>query len=147
MTAPAAVDVLLVEDSPADVELTLRSLGRVRLANTIATAADGAEALEFLFGTGKHAARAGAPLPKVVFLDLKLPKVSGLEVLERLRAEPATHEVPVVVLTSSAEEPDIRAAYRLGANSYLVKPVDFEKFVEAVSAAGLYWLILNKPPR
>jgi two-component system response regulator len=147
MTAPAAVDILLVEDSPADVELTLRSLQRARLANPIATVSDGAEALEFLFATGKYADRAGAVPPKVIFLDLKLPKVSGLEVLERLKADPRTREIPVVVLTSSAEEPDIKASYRLGANSYLVKPVDFEKFVDSVSHAGLYWLLLNKPPR
>ena len=147
MTAPAAVDILLVEDSPADVELTLRSLQHVKLANPIATVNDGAEALEFLLGTGAYAGRAGAAPPKVIFLDLKLPKVSGLEVLERLKSDPRTREIPVVVLTSSAEEPDIKASYRLGANSYLVKPVDFEKFVESVSHAGLYWLLLNKPPR
>ena len=147
MTAPEVVDVLLVEDSPADVELTLHALQRAHLANPIATVGDGAEALEFLLGTGKHADRAGAVPPKVIFLDLKLPKVSGLEVLERLKSDPRTRDIPVVVLTSSAEEPDIKASYRLGANSYLVKPVDFEKFVESVSHAGLYWLLINKPPR
>ena len=147
MTAPAAVDILLVEDSPADKELTLRSLQHAHLANPIAIVSDGAEALEFLLGTGAYAGRAGAAPPKVIFLDLKLTKVSGLEVLERLKADPRTREIPVVVLTASEDEPDIKAAYRLGANSYLVKPVDFEKFLEAVSHAGLYWLLLNKPPR
>jgi CheY-like chemotaxis protein len=147
MTAPAAVDILLVEDSPTDVELTLRSLQRARLANPIFTVRDGAEALDFLFGTGAHADRAGAAPPKVIFLDLKLPKVSGLEVLEQLKSDPRTRDIPVVVLTSSEGAPDIKESYRLGANSYLVKPVDFEKFLEAVAHAGLYWLIHNKPPR
>lgn len=147
MTAPAATDVLLVEDNPADVEMTLRALQRAHLVNHIATVADGAEALDFVHGTGPYAHRAEAPPLKVVFLDLKLPKVSGLQVLERLKADPRTREVPVVILTSSAEAPDVAAAYRLGANSYLVKPVDFEKFAEAVSQAGLYWLLINQPPR
>ncbi len=147
MTAPDPVDVLLVEDSPADAELTHRALQRARLANPILTVRDGAEALEFLFGTGAYADRAGADPPKVIFLDLKLPKVSGLEVLERLKADPRTREIPIVILTSMADGPDVRAAYRLGANSYLVKPVDFEKFLEAVAQAGLYWLLQNKPSR
>jgi CheY-like chemotaxis protein len=147
MTAPAEVDVLLVEDSPADVELTLRALQRARLANPMFIVRDGAAALEFLFRSGAYADRAGADPPKVIFLDLKLPKVSGLEVLGRLKADPRTREIPVVILTSTAEGPDIREAYRLGANSYLVKPVDFEKFLEAVAHAGLYWLLQNKPSR
>jgi two-component system response regulator len=147
VTTPDIVDVLLVEDNPADVEMTMRALQRAHLANHIATVVDGADALDFLFATGPHADRAGAPPIKVVFLDLKLPKVSGLEVLERLKGDPRTRELPVVILTSSAEAPDVAAAYRLGANSYLVKPVDFEKFVESVSQAGLYWLLINKPPR
>lgn len=147
MTCPAAADVLLVEDDPADLELTLRALRNARLVNAVATAADGVEALDFVFGTGPYAARAEAPPLKVVFLDLKLPRMSGLEVLARLRADPRTKELPVVVLTSSAEGLDIARAYDLGANSYLVKPVEFERFIEAVGQAGLYWLLLNRPPR
>ena len=147
MTASGAVDALLVEDNAADVEMTLRALQRADLVSHVATVADGAEALDFVHGTGPHAQRADARPLKVIFLDLKLPKVSGLEVLEQLKSDPRTREIPVVILTSSAEEPDIKASYRLGANSYLVKPVDFEKFVESVSHAGLYWLLLNRPPR
>lgn len=147
MTTPDAADLLLVEDAPADVEMTMRALERAHLANHVATVSDGAAALEFIYGTGSYAQRANAPPLKVVFLDLKLPKMSGLEVLERLKTDPRTREIPVVVLTSSAEAPDVAAAYRLGANSYLVKPMDFENFAEAVSRAGLYWLLINKPPR
>jgi CheY-like chemotaxis protein len=147
MSALMEHDVLLVEDNPEDVELTRRSLERARVVNTLAVARDGAEALDFLLATGPFAYRADAPLPKVIFLDLKLPKLSGLEVIARIRAEPAIRHIPVVVLTSSAETPDIARAYALGANSYLVKPVEFEKFVEAVGHAGLYWLLLNQPPR
>jgi CheY-like chemotaxis protein len=146
VTAPAATDVLLVEDNPADVELTLRALRSARVTNPVTAVADGAVALEFAFATGAYADRAGAPPPKVVFLDLKLPKVSGLEVLARLKGDPRTQDVPVVVLTSSAEAPDIARAYALGANSYLVKPVASERFMDAVGQAGLYWLLLNRPP-
>lgn len=146
MTAPSAVDMLLIEDNPADVELTCRALQRARVVSPIATVADGAEALDFIFATGAFAHRADAALPKVIFLDLKLPKVSGLEVLGRIKEDPRTRHIPVVILTSSAEAPDIARAYQLGANSYLVKPVDFERFVEAVGNAGLYWLLLNQPP-
>ena len=142
-----AIDVLLVEDNPADVELTLRALRKANLANPIHVVADGAEALDYLFGSGAHGGRAGAHHPRVVFLDLKLPKVSGLDVLRRIKSDPATRMIPVVVLSSSREEPDIQAAYALGVNSYIVKPVDFEKFVEAVAGLGLYWLILNQGPR
>jgi len=133
-------DVLLVEDNPDDVELTLRALKRARLVNPVRVARDGAEALELLFGEGARLK------PKVVLLDLKLPRVSGLEVLERIRGAEATRTLPVVVLTSSREEPDIRRAYELGANSYVVKPVEFEKFVAAVGEVGQYWLVLNQPP-
>jgi two-component system response regulator len=134
-------DVLLVEDNPDDVELTLRALKRAHVVNSVRVARDGAEALEILFG--------GVPrptLPRVVLLDLKLPRVSGLEVLERIRREESTRTLPVVVLTSSREEPDVKRAYELGANSYIVKPVEFEKFVAAVGEVGLYWLVLNQPP-
>jgi CheY-like chemotaxis protein len=146
MTAPAEVEILLVEDSRNDVELTVRALRRVNLANRIFVVGDGAEALDFLFARGAYAARNGAQQPKVVLLDLKLPKVSGLEVLEQIRQGPQTRTVPVVVLTSSREEPDIKRSYALGVNSYIVKPVEFEAFVKAVSEAGLYWLLLNEPP-
>jgi CheY-like chemotaxis protein len=147
MTAPNAVDILLVEDNPNDVELTLRALKKAQLANPVFVVADGAEALDFLFGTGAFAARAAAEVPKVVFLDLKLPKVDGLEVLRRLKSDPVRKRIPVVMLTSSREESDLVKSYELGVNSYIVKPVDFEKFVGAVSQIGLYWLLLNEPPR
>lgn len=147
MSDCSAIDILLVEDNPADVELTLRALKRARLANPIHVVGDGAEALDYLLGPGASGDLAGANPPKVVFLDLKLPKVSGLDVLRRIKSEPATKAIPVVVLSSSREEPDIKAAYALGVNSYIVKPVDFEKFVEAVGEIGLYWLLLNQGPR
>lgn len=134
-------DVLLVEDNPDDVELTLRALKRARLLNPVRVVRDGAEAIEFLYGGARREGR-----PRVVLLDLKLPRVSGLEVLERIRREESTRTLPVVVLTSSREEPDIRRAYELGVNSYIVKPVEFEKFVAAVGEVGLYWLVLNQPP-
>lgn len=140
------VDILLVEDNPADVELTLRALRKANLANPIHVAADGAEALDYLFGTGKDEAKSDAHHPRVVILDLKLPKVSGLEVLRRIKAGPATTTIPVVVLSSSREAPDVKEAYALGVNSYIVKPVDFEKFVEAVGTLGMYWLLLNQGP-
>jgi len=140
--APAQeIEILLIEDNPNDAELTLRALQQHRLANKVLVARDGAEAIEFLFGDGHKAG-----VPKVILLDLKLPKVDGLEVLRRLKAEERTRAVPVVVLTSSREEPDIATSYRLGANSYIVKPVDFEAFVRAVADVGLYWLLLNEPP-
>jgi two-component system, response regulator len=142
MVPPHEVEILLVEDNPNDAELTLRALQQHRLANRVLVARDGAEAIEFLFGEGLKAG-----VPKVILLDLKLPKVDGLEVLRRLKAEERTRAVPVVVLTSSREEPDIATSYRLGANSYIVKPVDFEAFVRAVADVGLYWLLLNEPPR
>jgi two-component system, response regulator len=136
MTLP--VEILLVEDDPADVELTMRALSRHNLANRVLPARDGAEALDYLFS--------GQPLPKLVLLDLKLPKLNGLEVLRQLKADARTHRIPVVMLTSSREAPDIAEAYELGANSYIVKPVEFESFVKAVSDLGLYWLLLNEPP-
>jgi two-component system, response regulator len=142
-----AIDILLVEDNPADVELTLRALRNANLANPIHVVADGEEALDYLFGTGTHGMTTGAHHPRVVFLDLKLPKVSGLDVLRRIKSDPATKTIPVVVLSSSREEPDIKTAYALGVNSYIVKPVDFEKFVDAIGHLGLYWLLLNERPR
>jgi two-component system, response regulator len=134
------VEILLVEDNANDAELTLRALKQRNLANQVHVCRDGAEAIEF-FADGNGA------VPKVVLLDLKLPKVDGLEVLRRLKGNERTRSIPVVVLTSSREEPDIETAYELGANSYIVKPVDFEAFARAVSDVGLYWLLLNHPPQ
>ncbi len=134
------VEILLVEDNANDAELTLRALKQRNLANQVFVCHDGAEALDF-FSSG------ASPVPKVVLLDLKLPKVDGLEVLRRLKGDTRTKAIPIVVLTSSREEPDIERAYELGANSYIVKPVDFEAFARAVSDVGLYWLLLNHPPQ
>ena len=139
------VEILLVEDNPNDAELTQRALKKARVANDDHVVRDGAEALEFLFGEGAYAGRAGSALPRVVLLDLKLPKVDGLEVLRRVKADERTKLIPVVVLTSSREESDLVASYHLGANSYIVKPVDSDKFFEAVHQVGLYWLLLNEP--
>jgi len=139
--APKGVEILLVEDNAQDAELTLRALKQRNLANRVHVCRDGAEAIDFFDDVG-----AGAT-PKVVLLDLKLPKVDGLEVLQRLKRDARTKTIPVVVLTSSREEPDIEKAYALGANSYIVKPVDFEAFARAVSDVGLYWLLLNHPPQ
>ena len=147
MTETQAVDILLVEDNPDDVELTLRALKKARVTNPVEVIEDGATALDYLFGTGAHAGRDANHTPKVILLDLKLPKLSGLEVLARVRADERTRKVPVVVLTSSREDADVAAAYRLGANSYIVKPVEFEAFMHAVGEVGLYWLLLNEPPR
>ena len=147
MTDQHQVEILLVEDDSADAELTLRAFKARNFANQVFVARDGAEALDFFFGDGSHPLRDIGVVPKVVLLDLKLPKVDGLEVLRRLRADDRTRRIPVVILTSSREDPDIAAAYRLGANSYIVKPVDFEAFARAVSDVGLYWLLLNEPPR
>ncbi len=138
------VDILLVEDNPEDGELTLRALRKANLANPIHVVEDGTEALDYLFGAGQEPGKGEPHHPKVVILDLKLPKVSGLDVLRRIKSDPATRTIPVVVLSSSREEPDIKTAYALGVNSYIVKPVDFEKFVEAVGTLGMYWLLLNQ---
>jgi CheY-like chemotaxis protein len=138
--------ILLVEDNPDDEALTMRALKQSKLANEIIITRDGNEALEFLFGTGKYEGRDVATTPAVVLLDLKLPKLSGLEVLERLRADPRTKLVPVVVLTSSSEDEDMLRSYQLGANSYVRKPVVFGKFADAVSQLGLYWVLLNQLP-
>jgi two-component system response regulator len=146
MPAREAVDILLVEDSPDDAELTRRSLARYRLENAVHVATDGVEAIEFLFGTGARSGSETRANPKLVLLDLKLPRIDGLEVLRRIRTHEATRTLPVVVLTSSREAPDVQQAYRLGANSYIVKPVDFDQFVDAVGSVGVYWLRLNQPP-
>jgi CheY-like chemotaxis protein len=138
--------ILLVEDDPDDEALTLRALRSNHVVNEIVVARDGVEALDYLFGTGPHAGRDIRLLPQVILLDLKLPKVDGLEVLQRLRGNPDTRLVPVVVLTSSKEEQDLVASYSLGANSYVRKPVDFVQFTEAVRQLSLYWLVLNEVP-
>ena len=142
-----AVDILLVEDNPQDAELTTRALKKNNLANRLFTVEDGAEALDFIFCRGMYATREAGNSPKVILLDLKLPKVSGLEVLRVLKQDERTRSIPVVVVTSSREDPDIKTAYGLGANSYVVKPVDFDAFAESVSSLGLYWLLVNQPPR
>jgi len=138
--------ILLVEDNPDDEALTMRALKQSKLANEIVITRDGNEALEFLFATGKYEGRDVSHTPAVVLLDLKLPKLSGLEVLQRLRADRRTRLVPVVVLTSSSEDEDMMRSYELGANSYVRKPVVFGQFADAVSQLGLYWMLLNQPP-
>jgi two-component system response regulator len=138
--------ILLVEDNPYDAELTLRALKKSGLANKLLTFPDGVEALDFLFGQGMYAGRNLAARPKVIFLDLKLPRANGLEVLARIKADERTRMIPVVILTSSQEESDIVRSYDLGVNSYTVKPVDFDKFFQVVEELGLYWLLLNKVP-
>nr|BCX01384.1 MAG: response regulator [Bacteroidota bacterium] len=137
--------ILLVEDNPDDIELTLRAFRKRRILNPVVVLRDGQEALEYLFGTGRYADREPSGVPLVILLDLKLPRVDGLEVLRRIRADERTRMQPVVMLTSSVEEEDLIASYRLGVNSYIRKPVDFEQFVEVVGQIGLYWLLLNEP--
>jgi two-component system response regulator len=139
-------EILLVEDNPDDVELTRIAFDEAKVANLLHVVNDGAEALDYLFARGKHADRDPAALPSLVLLDLNLPKVDGREVLQAIRANPATHKLPVVVLTTSAEPFDVDATYALGVNSYIRKPVDFEQFVWAVKQVGLYWLVLNQAP-
>lgn len=138
--------ILLVEDNPDDVELTLRALKKNNIKNKVVIAPDGAEALDYLFATGKYAKRDKSKMPIVILLDLKLPKLDGLEVLKRIRGDDRTRLLPVVILTSSNEEKDILNGYSLGTNSYLRKPVNFNDFIEAVRQLGLYWLVLNEPP-
>ena len=143
MVTPGDVHILLVEDNPNDIELTLHAFETHHLSNRVHVARDGAEALDFLYG---DRASEIIPLPKVILLDLKLPKVDGLEVLREIRSRPETHTIPVVVLTSSREERDVVESYELGVNSYITKPIDFDKFIETVRTLGLYWLLLNEPP-
>jgi CheY-like chemotaxis protein len=138
--------ILLVEDNPEDEELTLRALKKSKIANEIVVTRDGSEALDFLFGTGPYDGRDLSRMPAVILLDLKLPKLGGLDVLKQLRAEPRTRLIPVVVLTSSSEDEDMLRSYELGANSYVRKPVAFNNFADAVSQLGLYWMLLNEPP-
>lgn len=146
MTENSAVEILLVEDNPRDLDLTLRALKKHNLANHVQVARDGAEALDYLFGAGAFAGRDVSDRPRVVLLDLKLPKVDGLEVLRRIRQDERTRLIPVVVLTSSQEDRDIIESYRLGVNSYITKPMDFDKFLDCVKHLGMYWLLLNHAP-
>ncbi|MFA4902736.1 MAG: response regulator [Desulfobaccales bacterium] len=138
--------ILLVEDNPDDEALTLRALKKSKIANRVVVARDGEEALDYLFGTGKYVGRNLKDAPTIVLLDLKLPKIDGLEVLRRIRANEHTQFTPVIILTSSQEERDRLQGYKLGVNSYVVKPVDFSQFSEAINYLGLYWLVLNEPP-
>ena len=140
------VDILIVEDNPNDAELTIRALKKSNLANHIFVAENGEEALDFIYSRGKFSERDKSKTLKVIFLDLKLPKVDGLEVLRRMRTNDPTCRMPVVVLTSSREEGDITTSYQLGASSYIVKPVDFQRFMEIIRTVGLYWLTMNEPP-
>jgi CheY-like chemotaxis protein len=142
--AEKEVEILIVEDNPDDAELAIRALKKSHLANNVTHLIDGAEAIDFLLGLGKYAGRDINNVPKVILLDLKMPKINGLEVLERIKAEPHTKMIPVVILTSSAEDPDIKRSYQLGANSYIVKPVEFNNFAKIISDLGLYWLVINK---
>jgi two-component system response regulator len=138
--------ILLVEDNPDDVQLTLRALKKNKIMNDVVAAQDGVEALEYLYGTGKYAGRDTKVLPQVVLLDLKMPRLDGLEVLHRIRADERTKLLPVVILTTSSEDKDRVESYKLGANSYIRKPVDFDQFAVAVQQLGLYWLVLNEAP-
>lgn len=140
------VEILLIEDNPSDVKLTLKALQKHSLANKVTVLKDGAAALDFLFAQGIYSDRNFKEVPKVIFLDLKLPLVDGIEVLRKIKSEDLTKKIPVVVLTSSKESRDIEECYKLGVNSYVVKPLDFEKFLEAVSNIGLYWVLMNEPP-
>jgi two-component system response regulator len=144
---PSAIEILLVEDNPNDLQLTMRALKKARLGNRIQVARDGEEACDYVFGEGTFAGRDVNDAPKLVLLDLKLPKIDGIEVLRRIKGDPRTRSIPVVVLTSSKEQRDVVESYRLGVNSYIVKPVDFERFSAAVQELGLYWLLLNQPPK
>jgi len=140
------VELLLVEDNPHDLELALRALRKANLTNSIHVCRDGAEALDFIFCEGVHSGRKMENTPKVILLDLKLPKIDGLEVLKRIKSDSRTKMIPVVMLTSSKEQNDVVESYQLGVNSYIVKPVNFESFSAAVSQLGYYWLLLNEPP-
>lgn len=140
------IEILLVEDNSNDAELTLRALKKHKITNKLIHLKDGAEALDFIFATGEFSDREVMDSPKVVLLDLKMPKVDGIEVLKRIKEDERTKTIPVVILTSSKEDPDINRCYKLGANSYIVKPVDFDDFLKAVSDLGFYWALLNQPP-
>jgi len=146
MNTPNSVELMLVEDNPQDLELALLALREANPLARIHVARDGAEALEFIFCEGPYAGRQITDTPKVILLDLKLPKIDGLEVLKRIKGDPRTQSIPVVVLTSSKEQRDVVESYQLGVNSYIVKPVNYERFTEAVRNLGVYWQLLNQPP-
>lgn len=141
------VEILLIEDNMSDAELTIRALRKNNLANKLVHLEDGQEALDFIFAEGNYSGRKISDIPKVILLDLKIPKINGIQVLQKIKSDERTKIIPVIVLTSSKEDPDIQECYRLGVNSYVVKPVQFEKFLVAVSELGLYWMILNQPPQ
>jgi CheY-like chemotaxis protein len=138
------IEILLIEDNPDDAALTIRSLKKLNFANKLVHLEDGAEAIDFIFGFGKYKGQPMDKAPKVIFLDINMPKVSGLQVLEKLKSHELTKAIPVVILTSSAEDPDIKRAYELGANSYIVKPVEFDNFSKTVADLGMYWMMVNK---
>ncbi len=140
------LDILLVEDNPFDAELTLRALKEIKILNHIQVLTDGEEAINYIFGLGEYEGRDLNLSPKVIFLDLKLPKIDGLEVLKKVKSDERTKSIPIVIVTSSQEEKDVVKSYKLGVNSYVVKPVDSNKFIEAIREIGFYWLILNQPP-
>ncbi|MCW3102189.1 MAG: response regulator [Bacteroidetes bacterium] len=141
------VEILLVEDNAGDAEMTIRELQRHRIGNHIVHLKDGADAIDFVFGTGIYENRNRGHKPKMILLDLRMPRVSGIEVLKTLKSDERSRTIPVVVLTASAEDPDIRTCYELGVNSYIVKPVGFENFTKAIAELGMYWLLLNNPPQ
>jgi len=141
------VEILLVEDNPSDAELTMRALQKSNIVNKLFHVSNGLAALDFLFGTGEYAGRNINNKPRLILLDLNMPKVNGIEVLTRIKADEFTKKIPVVILTSSKEDPDIDKCYLLGANSYIVKPVEFDNFKKAISEIGLYWMLLNQPPQ
>lgn len=145
MNELGAIEILLVEDNPRDAELTIRALKKKNLANNLYHVEDGVEALDYLFGRGKYSGRDINDTPKVVLLDLKLPRINGLEVLSAIKADERTQSIPVVIVTSSVEDPDVKTAYQLGANSYVLKPVQFDAFIEAMAKVGVYWLMVNHP--
>ncbi len=147
MSDSGEIEILLVEDNPDDVDMTLRALRKANIVNSIKVVRDGAEALSFIFGEGVYAAQQVENVPKLILLDLKLPKVDGFEVLKRIKDDPQAKLIPVVILTSSKEQQDIVEGYQLGVNSYIVKPVNFEGFMEAVEKLGMYWLLLNQAPK
>ncbi len=144
---PTQIEILLVEDNSADAEMTIQALNRNNLANKLLHVKDGAIALDYLFAEGEYEGREVSARPKLILLDLKMPKVTGIEVLEKIRADDRTKSIPVVVLTSSKEDPDIKKCYDLGVNSYVVKPVEFEDFQKAIAELGLYWMIVNQHPQ
>lgn len=146
MSESTRVEILLIEDNMSDAELTIRALKKNNIANDLIHLKDGVEAIDYVFGTGTYLGRDVNEKPKVILLDLKMPKVDGLQVLEKIKGDDRTKEIPVVVLTSSKEDPDVKKCYQLGVNSYIVKPVEFDDFLKAVSDLGLYWLLLNQPP-